>query len=291
MKIIVTGAAGHLGRLAAEELLVRIAPEDLILVTRHPQALHHFRARGVDVRHGDFDAREGLPDAFAGGDRMLLISTNAIGRRIWQHRGAIEAAAAAGVQQVVFTSHVKPLGNPQGAFAQELGATEGVLQRSGLAWTILRFQTFAELQLPPAATAAQNGRLITNGGNGRLAPVARRDCAEAAAVTLTSDGHAGRTYDITGPEAFSPRDLAALYSDVCRRPIKFVQLTDRMLTGVLMGVGTPWPSARAVTAFGRAVRLGYFDVVDPAFEQLTGRTPTALREVLLAHRAEMFAVA
>ena len=291
MKIIVTGAAGHLGRLAAEQLLARIAPEDLILVTRHPQALQHFRARGVDVRYGDFDARESLPGAFAGGDRMLLIATNAIGRRIWQHREAIEAATAAGVQQVVFTSHVKPLGNPQGAFAQELGATEGVLQRSGLAWTILRFQTFAELQLPPAATAARNGRLITNGGDGRLAPVARRDCAEAAAVTLTTDGHAGRTYDITGPEAFSPRDLAALYADLCRRPITFIQLTDRMFTYVLMGVGTPWPSARSITAFGRAVRLGYFDVVDPAFEQLTGHRPTALRDVLIAHRAEMLAVA
>ena len=86
---------------------------------------------------------------------MLLMSTDAIGRRIWQHRAAIDAAAGAGVDHLVFTSHVNPVGNPQGSFAQELSETEAILQRSRPAWTVLRFQTFAELQLPPAATAVR----------------------------------------------------------------------------------------------------------------------------------------
>jgi NAD(P)H dehydrogenase (quinone) len=292
MSVIVTGAAGHLGRLVTEQLLERLAPEDLILVTRRPQALRELAARGVDVRYGDFDAPATLGDAFAGGRRMLLISTDAMGRRVRQHRAAIDAAAAAGVGHVVFTSHVSPVaGNPIGAIAREPGETEAVLHGSGLTWTVLRFGSFAELQLPPAATAATNGRLVTNNGDGRIVPISRRDCAEAAAVTLTTDGHAAQTYEITGPQALTAGELAELYGEVSGQSVKLVQLDDRVLAWVLLGIGTPAQSALAITAFGRAVRRGYFDVIDPAFERLTGHPPAALRDVLIAHRADLLAVA
>jgi NAD(P)H dehydrogenase (quinone) len=291
MSVIVTGAAGHLGRLVAEQLLQRLAPEQLILVTRRPEALRELRARGADVRHGDFNDPASLRDAFAGGRRMLLISTDAVGRRIRQHRAALDAAATVGVGHVVFTSIVNPVvGNPIGANAWEQGKTEALLQRSGLGWTVLRFGSFAELQLPPAATAVQNGRLVTNGGDGRIVPVSRRDCAEAAAVTLTTDGHTGKTYEITGLQALSQSDLAELYADLSGQPVRLVQLSDAMLTRVLLGIGTPMQIAWSITAFGRAVRLGYFDVVDPAFKRLTGRPPVALRDVLIADRADLLAV-
>ena len=148
----------------------------------------------------------------------------------------------------------------------------------------------AELVLAPAATAVQNGRMVTNSGNGRIAPISRRDCAEAAAITLTTDGHAGKTYEITGAEALTPSELAELYSELSGQPVKVAQLGDTMLLGVLAGIGTPMPIAWAFIAFGRAVRQGYFDVVDPAFERLTGRPPVALRDVLIAHRADLLAV-
>ena len=197
----------------------------------------------------------------------------------------------AGVRHVVFTSHVSPVSaNPIGAIAREPGETEAILQRSGLAWTVLRFGSFAELQLPPAATAAINGRLITNMGDGRIAPISRRDCAEAAAITLTTEGHTGQTYEITGPRALSAGDLAELYGDVSGQPVKLVNFGDTMLTWLLVGLGTPLSSALAITAFGRACRRGYFDVVDPAFERLTGRLPVALRDVLIAHRGDLLAV-
>jgi NAD(P)H dehydrogenase (quinone) len=292
MSIIVTGAAGHLGRLVAEQLLQRHAPEHVVLVTRRPEALREFRARGADVRYGDFDDPGSLRDAFAGGSRMLLISTDAIGRRVSQHRAAIDAAAAAGVGHVVFTSIVNPVAtNPNGANAWEQGRTEAMLHDSGLEWTVLRFGSFAELVLPPAATAVRNRRVITNNGPGRIVPVSRRDCAEAAAVTLTTDGHAGKTYEITGPEALSQSDLAELYADLSGQPVNVVQLSDTMLTRVLLGIGTPMPMAWGITAFGRAVRRGYFDVIDPTFERLTGRRPLTLRDVFIAQRADLLAVA
>jgi NAD(P)H dehydrogenase (quinone) len=292
MSIIVTGAGGHLGRLVAEQLLERVGPERLVLVTRRPEALRELHARGADVRYGDFDDPTSLRDAFAGGSRMLLIGTDAMGRRVRQHRAAIDAAATAGVGHVVFTSIVSPVAaNPTGPHAREQGQTEAILHRSGLAWTVLRFGSFAELVLAPAATAVQNGRLITNSGAGRIVPISRRDCAEAAAVTLTTEGHAGKTYEITGPQALSPNDLAELYADLSGKPVNVLQLSDAMLTQVLVGIGTPMPMAWGLTAFGRAVRRGYFDVVDTAFERLTGHPPVTLRDVLIAHRADLLAVA
>jgi NAD(P)H dehydrogenase (quinone) len=292
VSLIVTGASGHLGRLVAEELLERLAPEDLVLVSRRPQALREFSARGADVRYGDFDDPASLPDAFAGGRRMLLISTDAVGRRVGQHRAAIDAAARAGVGQVVFTSVVNPVvTHPSGAYVYELGETEVMLQRSGLAWTVLRFGSFAELQLPPAATAVQNRKLILNFGGGLIVPVSRRDCAEAAAITLTTDGHAEKTYNITGPQALSQSDLAALYGELSGQPVTLLPLSDAMLTSVLLGIGTPMPNTWGIVAFGRAVRQGYYDVVDPAFERLTGRLPLTLRDVLVAQRADLLAVA
>jgi NAD(P)H dehydrogenase (quinone) len=291
MSVIVTGAAGHIGRLVTERLLERVAPEQLVLVTRNPDALRELRARGVEIRYGDFDRPASLRDAFAGGSRMLLISTDAIGRRVYQDRAAIDAATEAGIGHVVFTSIVSPVAtNPTGAMAWEPGRTELMLQRSGLPWTVLRFGSFAEHQLPPAATAIQNGRLITNGGDGRIVPVSRQDCAEAAAVTLTTDGHDGEIYEITGPQAWSPAELADLYADVSGKPVKLRQLSDAALVEVLVGIGTALPFAMRVTAFGRAVREGYFNVLDPAFERLTGHPPMALRDVLVAQRADLLAV-
>ena len=291
MRVTITGAAGHLGRHVTQHLLGRLAPEQLVLVTRRPEALRELRARGAEVRFGDFDDPPSLVEAFAGGERMLLISTDALGRRLPQHRAAIDAAATAGVGHVVYTSAVSPVASsPIGVIASEQGKTEALLQSSGMAWTILRFGNFAELVLPPAATAVQNGRLVTNNGRGRITFISRRDCAEVAAITLTTDGHTGRTYEIGGSEALSASDLADLYGELSGRPVKVVNLSDTGLMSVLVGIGTPVPAARRITAFGRAVRRGYFDVVDPDFERLTGRSPVALRDVLIAHRADLLAV-
>jgi NAD(P)H dehydrogenase (quinone) len=292
MSLIVTGASGKLGRLVAENLMLRHAPEDLVLVTRRPSQLSEFAGRGVTVRRGDFDDPASLPAAFAGGRRMLLISTDAIGRRVPQHRAAMHAAAAAGVGHVVYTSHVSPVDrNPIGDIAKENAATEAALGDHGFAWTILRFGSFAELQVQPASMAVAAGKLISNAGEGRIAPVSRQDCADAAAAVLTSDGHERRTYEITGPESLSQREIAGLLAEVTGRSMRVVRIGDNLLTWGMVRCGVPRPVARAVTAFGCAVREGYFDVVDPAFELLTGRPPRSLRDVLIRHRGDLMEAA
>jgi NAD(P)H dehydrogenase (quinone) len=290
MTVIVTGASGHIGRLVADDLLERIPPADIVLVTRHPQALRDIAERGVTVRYGDFDEPESLSEAFAGGERMLLISTLAVGRRTAQHRAAIEAASTAGVRHLVYTSFPNPgPEHPVGPVATEHGETEEVLQNSGLDWTVLRNATYAELQVVPGAMAVAGGKLYTNAGDGRLVPVSRHDCAAAAAAVLTSDGHEGMVYDITGPESLSQTQLADLLSEVSGRPVELMPIGDKMLTWGLTRSGAPKPVARAIVAFGKAIREGYYDVVDPAAATLTGQAPRTLREVLIANRGELLA--
>jgi NAD(P)H dehydrogenase (quinone) len=291
MTVIVTGASGHLGRLVAEDLVERIPADDVVLVTRHPDALRDMAEAGVTVRYGDFDEPDSLPAAFAGGERMLLISTLAVGRRTAQHRAAIEAAAAAGVSHLVYTSFPNPgPTHPVGPVATEHGETEEILKQSGLDWTVLRNATYAELQVMPGALAVAGGKLYTNAGDGLLVPVSRDDCAAAAAAVLTSDGHSGMTYDITGPEALNQVQLANLLSEVSGRHVELIPIGDRMLSWGLTRNGAPKPVARAIVAFGKAIREGYYDVVDPAVvSQLTGREPRSLRDVLIANRGELVA--
>jgi NAD(P)H dehydrogenase (quinone) len=290
MRVIVTGASGQLGRLAAEQLLDRLSPAELILVTRRPHALDDLAERGVEVRRGDFDEPASLTEAFTGGDRMLLISTLAIGSRIKQHESALAAAAAAGVTRVAYTSLTNPAANhPTGDVAEEHRKTEELLQGGDLAWTVMRNAPYAELQVPLGAIAVTYGKLVTNAGEGRIAPISRSDCAAAAAAVLTSDGHEGQTYEITGPEALSQADIASLLTEVSGRPVEVIDSRDRRLLWGLTRLGTPKPVARAIVQLGVATREGYFDVVDPAFDTLVGRPPRTLREILVEHRGELAA--
>lgn len=288
MSTIVTGASGHLGRLVAEELLERSPASELVLVTRHPEALQDLTARGATVRHGDFDAPHTLPAAFAGGEQMLLISTLAVGRRVAQHQAAIEAAVAAGVEHVVYTSFLNPVPrHPVGPVATEHGQTEDILRATKVSWTILRNATFAELQVQPGALAVAGGKLYTNAGNGRLGYVSRRDVARVAATVLTTGGHEEQTYDVTSGEAISQSELVDLLSEVSGRAVKLIPLGDRVLTWGLTRNGAPKPVAKAIAAFGRAIREGYYEVVDPAATAITGQAPTTLRDVLIAHRGDL----
>lgn len=284
MRILVTGAGGHLGRATTARLAGLVSPAELVLVTRHPPALSP--PAGVTVREGDFDAPETLTDAFAGCDRMLLISTGDLGRRAVQHRAALEAAVRAGVRHVVYTSMIRPEpDHPAGTWAQEHLRTEEALRGCGTGWTVLRNGYYADSLLPVAAQAVEQGQLVTNSGQGRIAYVSRDDCAAVAAAVLTGDGHQGRTYDVTGGEALDAEEVCARLSTIGGRLVSPVLLDDDAFTARLVSAGLPEAAARLVAGFGTAARNGYYQQVSPAVQTLTGSPPRTLGDVLarLAH--------
>jgi NAD(P)H dehydrogenase (quinone) len=277
MSIVITGASGHLGRSTAERVLDRVPASEVVLTTRHPEELSDLAERGAEVRRADF----GRPE------KLLLISTQDLDRRAAQHRAAIEAARVAGVRHVSYTSYLNPVEENPAAVTPSHRDTEEALRESGLEWTALRNAFYAEYQVPSGAQAIATGRLVHNNGEGRTAYVSREDCAAAAAAVLTTGGHEGRAYDITGPQPLSQDDVAALLSEISGRPVEAVAVDDEEFIQGLAAAGIPEPVARGISTYGRAIREGYLGEASGAVEDLTGRPPRSLRDVFEAHRSEM----
>jgi NAD(P)H dehydrogenase (quinone) len=279
----VTGASGQLGRLAATGLLDRVDPGQVVLITRQPERLADFAARGASVRAGDFSRPETLTSAFAGVDRLLLISTDAVGSRLDDQVAAVAAASDAGVQHVVYTSVLRPEADNPAAVVPEHAGTEKALRDSALGWTFLRNSIYADMQLPVLQQAAASGQLVTNVGSGRLAYVTRADCADAAVAALLSETTGNVIHDITGPSAVSASDLAALASRIGGREVSVIDVDDDAYTdGLVQHAGLPRELAALLASIGTATRLGYLDTVTSAVEQLIGRPATGIADLLVA---------
>jgi NAD(P)H dehydrogenase (quinone) len=282
MVVAITGASGHLGRKTAELVLDRLDPGDIVLLTRTPEALADLADRGATVRRADFDEPQTVLDALPGVERMLLISGVELGHRVQQHRAAIDAAQQAGVRHVLYTSIPNPVQQNPAGVVPDHAATEAALKASGLAWTFLRNNVYAEFQVPTAEQAIAAGRLVTNAASGRAAYVSRDDCAAAAAAVLSSAGHENTSYDITGPESVSAEDLAAVAGEIAGREIEVVHVDDDAWVAGLTGAGVPDDAARLYASFGASTRDGFLETVSSAVENLTGEAPRSLRTVLTA---------
>ncbi|GAB7042690.1 MULTISPECIES: NAD(P)H-binding protein [Catenuloplanes] len=268
MRIGVTGASGALASAAVR--LLAAAGHEVVALTRTPGSCP--APDGVTVRRADFDEPAGLPAAFAGVDRLLLVSTDAWepGRRIAQHTAAIDAARDAGVRHLVYTSLVACDGPPD-MLHRAHRATEAHLRATAPRWTILRDAVYAEGIPGLLAGARTTGRYVTNTGDGAVAYVRRDDCAATAAAALvrTGDLH-GRVLDVTGPRALTAGDLAALAGP----EVTAVHVSDDGYRAHLIAGGTPPPVADALVELGRAIRSGRYATVTTTVPDLTGRPAT-----------------
>ncbi|MDX6715448.1 MAG: hypothetical protein QOH30_2006 [Baekduia sp.] len=286
MSIVITGASGHLGRLVAEAVLDQTDPADVVLVSRDPSRLADFAGRGAEVRAGNFTDPASLAGAFAGATKVLVISLDRVGARVDAHKAAIDAAAAAGAQSIAYTSAINPSDSNPIFVAHEHRETEEHLRASGAGWTMLRNSIYTEMLLAGGETAFTTGKHITNEGDGRVSYVTRADCAAVAAAVLTTDGHDGKEYDVTGPEALGAQDVAALYAELGGRPVEVVLVDDEAYAaGLVEHAGMPEPVARIYTTFGTGTRRGYSGALSTTVADLTGRPPTSARDVLAANRA------
>lgn len=283
-RLLIAGASGKLGRQAAEVALESCSPRELVLVSRTPKALADFAARGAAVRFGDFAAADSLPEAFAGADRMLLVSATDLEHRAAQHSAAIDAAIGAGVRHVIYTSCLSPEPPNPAAVAPSHFATERYVASAGVAFTILRNGLYSEYQAPDALRAIETGKLVHNWGAGRIAHVSRDDCAAAAAAVLVGQGHDGAVYDITGGEALGAAELAKLYGELGGCRVEAVNVDDDTFVAGMIGDAAGDDhrkyGAALVASFGRAIREGFMASRTTSVARLTGRRPRTLRETL-----------
>jgi NAD(P)H dehydrogenase (quinone) len=292
-KIIVSGASGQLGSLVIEELLARkIAPANLILVSRTPdtEALKAHAARGASVRYGDFNEPASLEAAYAGGTRMLLISINGGGgNRPALHKAAIDAAARAGVKHIAYTSYVNADRNTASVLAVDHRRTEQALEQSGVAWTMLRNQIYANGLVDQAAQIVRDGRFVTHTPNARVAYVTREDCAAAAAAVLTTRGHDYKTYNVTGPDAIGPRELVALAEEISGKEVELVVLTEAEYREQLQVSGVPEAAIDGTLSFAKELDSPYMREPSMAVADLTGRPAKSVRSLLTENRARLLA--
>lgn len=275
----ITGAAGTLGRRTAQYVLAARPADDVVLFSRSPESLTEFTDAGARARHADFDEPAALAEAFSGVDVLLLISTDAVGRRRAQHEAAISAAAAAGVGRLVYTS----MSHADTVFPEALrplsddhAATEDALRRAGPAWTILRNALYLDTISAGWAEAGATGSLITNNGAGRHAPITRDDCAAAAAAVLLGDGHDDVVYDIAGAQLLDDAAIAEALTTRYGTPVNVVTVTDEQYAEGLLSAGLPSEMVRVLVGFGASIRNGLLETPLGDTDELIGRAPIAL---------------
>lgn len=270
-KIVVSGASGQLGNLVVKELLARGVPaSNLILVSRTPGKLAEFAKLGASTRFGDFGKPESLPAAFAGGKKLLLISIGfGAGPRPEAHKHAVDAAVAAGVRHIAYTSYVAISQGDHAGLAADHFQTEEIIKKSGVAWTMLRNSIYSNGLVHQGAKMLADGKATVSATDNRIGYVTREDCAAAAAAVLAGTGHENKTYDITGPELIGAREIAAAASEVAGKPIELVA-ADPNAPGARRGFGGP-----------------SIEVVSDDVAKLTGRPATRVRDLFAAHRDEL----
>ncbi|SCG80491.1 NAD(P)H dehydrogenase (quinone) [Micromonospora echinaurantiaca] len=280
MSIVVTGATGHLGRLIVESLLRRGVPAgEIVALGRDTDRLADLADRGVTVRRADYDDLASLRAAFAGAEQLAFVSGTDIGRRVEQARNVVTAAQEAGVRLIAYTSAPKA-DTSSLILAVDHRGTEQVIADSGLPYVFLRNSWYFENYLPQIPTYLGHG-IAGAAGDGRISGAARADYAEAVAAVLTTEGHAGRVYELGGA-GFTMTELAEELSRQTGRQVGYTDLPVEKYVEVLVGAGLPRAYAEVLADGDRAAAQGELHVDGDDLAKLIGREPTSLAEAIRA---------
>ncbi|MEU2222088.1 SDR family oxidoreductase [Streptomyces sp. NPDC018347] len=280
MSIVVTGATGHLGRHVVEQLLEKVPAERITAVVRDEAKAAGLAARGVRLAVADYNAPETFDGLFSAGDKVLLISGNEFHNdRVGQHTVVIEAAKAAGVALLAYTSAP---GSLTAALADDHRATEEVLRASGLPYSLLRNGWYHENYTENLAPVLAHDAVVQAAGDGRISSAARADYAAAAVAVLTGEGHENTTYELGGDEAWGFAEYAAELSRQTGREIAYTPVSVEALTGILTGAGLPAPVAGVLAGVDASIEKGELVVSSGDLSRLTGRPTTPLAEAVAA---------
>lgn len=285
MPVVVTGATGQLGHLVVEALLSRGFPAGQIVATgRKLDQIKGLADRGVRTLSADFNDPASLRAAFEGAEKVLLISSSEVGQRVTQHGNVIEAARAAGVGLIAYTS-VAGADTTTMRLAEEHKATEALLRESGLAFSLLRNGWYLENYTGQLSTTVQIGTIYGSAGDGRVSAASRADFAEAAAAVLLADDQGGTVYELGGDTAFTMSELAAEISAQTGTAIGYTDLPQAEYQQVLIGAGLPEGFAAVLADTDRAIAAGELQVTSGDLGRLIGRATTTVAAAVTAARA------
>jgi len=281
----ITGASGHLGHLAVQQLLNRDVPaSDVVAVVRTRGKAADLAERGVQVREADYSRPETLGAALAGVDRLLLVSSSEPGQRVAQHTNVIEAAQTAGVARIVYTSilNADDTTNPLAGEHQE---SERALREAGVTFTLLRNGWYTENYTDQLDQYLARGEILGAADCGRISAASRQDYAAAAAAALLQDEEGNRTYELGGP-AFDLSALARVIGEVTGTTVTYRDVPVEEYASWLQEAGLDEASAHVVAALDASIAHGDLETDSQDLAHLLGRPATPLADVVCAARGD-----
>ena len=275
--IAITGATGQLGRLVIEQLLKTVPANQIVAIVRNPAKAEALSQQGIVVRQGDYTDQAALTTALKGVKKLLLISSSEVGQRATQHQNVINAAKAAGVTFIAYTSLLHADNSPPGLHVEHV-ATEKALAASGIPYALLRNGWYTENYLASAPPALEHGVFIGAAGEGKIASATRADYAAAAAKVVSEEGHAGNVYELAGDSAWTLSELAAELSKQSGKPVVYQNMSEADFAAALKSVGLPAGLADMLADSDvGASKGGLFDD-SHTLSKLIGRATTSLAE-------------
>ncbi|MGG0462049.1 SDR family oxidoreductase [Priestia aryabhattai] len=279
MKILVTGATGNLGSKVVESLLKSIPASDLAVSVRNPEKAEGLRARGIEVRQGDFDNPETLDNAFTGIDRLLIISADGDNEtRILQHTNAVQAAERAGVKFIAYTSLANAT-ESKNLMAPPHVETEAAIIRTGIPYSFLRNNWYLENEIGSIQGAMAGAPWVTSAGKGKVGWALQQDYADAAAAVLVGNGHENTVYELSGP-LLTQEQLVSALGAVLGKEIPVQQVSDEKYAEIMKGLGLPDFVIPIVVGIQESIRNGSLEVEKNDFEKVLGRPVTPINEAL-----------
>jgi NAD(P)H dehydrogenase (quinone) len=279
MKILVTGATGKLGSKVVESLLKSIPASQLAVSVRNPEKAEGLRARGVEVRQGDFDRPQSLDHAFTGIDRLLIISADGDNEtRIHQHTNAVQAAKRAGVKFIAYTSLANAT-ESKNLMAPPHVATEAAISKTGIPYSFLRNNWYLENEIGSIEGALVGAPWVTSAGEGKVGWALQQDYADAAAAVLVGNGHENTVYELSGP-LLTQEELTSALGNVLGKEIPVQQVSDEEYSEIMKGLGLPDFVIPIVVGIQESIRNGSLEVESNDFEKVLGRPVTPINEAL-----------
>ena len=279
MKMLVTGATGKLGSKIVEKLLETVPADQLAVSVRNPEKAEALRARGVDVRHGDFDRPETLESAFRGIDRLLIISADGDNEtRIRQHGNAVAAAERAGVRFIAYTS-IANARESKNFLAPTHKATEEAILQTGIPYSFLRNNWYLENEMSSIQGVLAGAPWVTSAENGKVGWALQQDYADAAAAVLSGEGHENTVYELSG-KLLTQEEIASALGEVLGKEVPVQHVDDAAYRDIMKNAGVPDFLIPMVVEIQKGIREGTLEVESDDFEKVLGRPLTPIKEGL-----------